>query len=282
MTVNTLPEPVATLGAFLRDRRSRLQPGTDAQAGRRRTPGLRREEVAARAHVSVVWYTWLEQGRGGAPSSEVLERLALALELDASGREMLFLLALQRLPPVSPIEVRPISPALQNVLDGMPTSPAIVKTPTWDIVAWNKAAMAVLTNFTALEPRERNVLRRMFSNSDVRAALPDWEHVARMAVAVFRLDVARTGGSTEAVELAAELSATSEDFRRFWAEQDVRDHGVGVKRMRHPVLGELELDYSTFSVDGADGLSMLVFTPRSAEQAHAIEALIAAGKPDTR
>lgn len=277
MSVNTLPDPVATLGSFLRDRRSKLQPGPDVQ-GRRRTPGLRREEVAARAHVSVVWYTWLEQGRGGPPSSEVLERLAIALELDATGREMLFLLAQQRLPPVNPVELRPISPALQSVLDGMPASPAIVKTPTWDIVAWNQAAMAVLTNFTVLEPRERNVLRRMFSNAEVRAALPDWEEVARLAIAVFRIDVARTGGSPEAVELAAELHESSEDFRRLWADQDVRDHGVGIKRLTHPVLGALELDYSTFSVDGADGLSMVVFTPRSTEQARAISALIASQK----
>ena len=115
MTVNTLPDPVASLGSFLRDRRARLQPGPDVQ-GRRRTPGLRREEVATRANVSVAWYTWLEQGRGGPPSNEVLERLARALELDAAGREMLFLLAQQRPPPLNTVAQPSVTLALQCAL----------------------------------------------------------------------------------------------------------------------------------------------------------------------
>src|SRR5580698_8236229 len=147
MTVNTLPDPVASLGSFLRDRRSRLQPGQDVR-GRRRTPGLRREEVAMRASVSVTWYTWLEQGRGGPPSDEVLERLARALELDATGREILFLLGQQRPPPLSPSPPPAVTPALQRVLDAFP-NPAIVKTPTWDIVAWNEAARTVLGDYTS-------------------------------------------------------------------------------------------------------------------------------------
>jgi transcriptional regulator with XRE-family HTH domain len=109
MSTTTLPQRPESLASFLRERRARLQPDAAAR-GRRRTPGLRREEVAARAHVSVVWYTWLEQGRGGAPSAEVLERLARALELDAAGREMLFLLA-DRPPPIGPLPARPAVPA---------------------------------------------------------------------------------------------------------------------------------------------------------------------------
>lgn len=228
-----------------------------------------------RANVSVAWYTWLEQGRGGPPSSEVLERLARALEFDAAGREMLFLLGQQRPPPLNQVEAPDVTPALQRVLDGMRTSPAIVKTPTFDIVAWNAAAAAVLGDYAAVPARERNALRRLFRDTSVRAMQPDWEESARAAVAVFRVDIARTGGSPEATALAEELLATSADFRELWAQNDVRSHWVGTKRLRHSLAGPLTLEYSAFAVDGAHGLSMIVFTPVSAVDVEAVEALLA-------
>jgi transcriptional regulator with XRE-family HTH domain len=273
MTANTLPGSALTLGGFLRDRRARLPPGPGA-ASRRRTPGLRREEVATRAGVSAIWYTWLEQGRGGPPSDDVLERLARALELDAAGREVLFLLAQQRPPPLNPVPPSPVAPALQRVLDALSNSPAVVKTATWDIVAWNPATAAVLADYAALPVRERNVLRRLFDAQAVRASLPDWEADARLAIAVFRVDVARAGGCPEAVALAAELQATSADFRRIWAENEMRSHWAGLKRLRHPLAWPLTLEYSAFAVDGADGLSMIVFTPAAPADAQAIALLL--------
>ncbi|MDE1179928.1 helix-turn-helix transcriptional regulator [Paraburkholderia sp.] len=279
MPVNTLSmlnTATPSLGAFLRDRRSRLAPGPEVQ-GRRRTPGLRREEVASRANVSVAWYTWLEQGRGGPPSDEVLERLARALELDAASREMMFLLAQQRPPPrLAPVDLPPVAPAVQRVLDGMPTSPALVKTPTWDVVAWNAAATAVLADYASLPVRERNVLRRIFSDTHAQVAMPDWEDVARFAISVFRIDVARAGNLPEAAELVAELEESSAAFRRLWAENDVRNHAGGIKRLRHPVLGLITLEYSAYSVEDAEGLSVVVFTPTIAAEVRAIERLIAA------
>ena len=276
MDTNTLPVPTLTLGGFLRDRRARLSPGADASArqlGRRRTPGLRREEVAARAGVSVTWYTWLEQGRGGPPSEEALERLARALELDASGREMLFLLAQNRPPPVSPAPMPPVAPVVQRVLDSLVPTPALVKTPTWDVVAWNAAASAVLTDYAKLPVGDRNVLRRLFGPAVYRKSL-DWESDARFALASFRIDVARAGGSPEAAALAAELQANSADFRRLWAENDIGHNWTGRKRLMHPVAGQLTLDYATFGVGGAEGLSMIVFTPVTAEDALAIASLL--------
>ncbi|WP_322044606.1 helix-turn-helix transcriptional regulator [Paraburkholderia sp. J67] len=280
MPVNTLTppltEPVDSLGGFLRERRERLAPGPDASA-RRRTPGLRREEVAARAHVSVAWYTWLEQGRGGPPSAEVLERLARALELDDAGREMLFLLGQQRPPPLTPnADATSVPALLQSVLDGQPNSPAIIKTPTWDVVAWNEAASAVLGDYGAVPAHARNVLRRLFGDDPhMRAMLPDWEDNARWAVSVFRIDVARGGGAPQAQALVAELLAQSEDFRRIWAESEVRRHGIGTKRLVHSEAGPLALSYSSFGVDGSNGLSMIVFSPATAHDARAIETLIA-------
>jgi transcriptional regulator with XRE-family HTH domain len=274
MTTNSQAPPGLglTLGGFLRDRRARLSPGPGAPS-RRRTPGLRREEVATRAEVSVTWYTWLEQGRGGPPSDEVLERLARALELDAAGREVLFLLAQQRPPPLKPTPSPQVPLSLQRVLDAMPMSPAVVKTPAWDIVAWNAAATAVLSDFATLPVVERNVLRRLFSDK-ARRALPDWEADARFALAVFRVDATRAGDYPEAAALAAELQATSADFRRLWAENEVRSHGVGIKRIRHPLAGPLTLEYSAFSVDSGDGLSMIVYTPASPADLRAIALLL--------
>ncbi len=171
-------------------------------------------------------------------------------------------------------KLRVVPAAVQGVLDALLTSPAYVKTPAWDIVAWNAAALAVLTNFGVLPPRERNVLRRLFGAPAVHASLPDWEADARFAVAAFRVDAARAGDCPEAAAIAAELQATSADFRRLWAENEVRSHWFGLKRFQHPVAGPLTLEYSTFSVDGGDGLSMIVFTPASPADAQAIAALL--------
>ena len=276
MNTNTLPQPVETalsLGGFLRDRRARLPPtpGTDS---RRRTPGLRREEVATRANVSVTWYTWLEQGRGGPPSDEVLERLARALELDAAGREFMFLLAQQRPPPLKAAPAPSVSPALQRVLDGLTATPAIIKTPSWNIVAWNAAAAAVLSDYTAQTPSERNLLRRLFSTGSVRKSLPDWEADARFALAAFRVDAARAGDCPEATALAAELQASSPDFRRMWADNETSSHYVGLKRIQRSGAGTITLEYQSLSVDSAVGLSMIVFTPVTAADAAGITLLL--------
>lgn len=266
------------LGVYLKDRRARLDPGAlGFPMNRRRTPGLRREEVAQRANISATWYAWLEQGRGGAPSADVLDRIARALMLTDVEREHVFLLGLGR-----PPEIRyraggeGVEPRLQRVLDGMEASPAMVKTATWDIVAWNRAAAIVLTDYGALPAGQRNVLRLMFRESRVRAAQHDWESVARFVVAAFRADVARAGAESEVRQLVEELSLTSPEFRAFWAENDVGAHGGGAKRLRHPMLGELVLEYSAFAVDGRPDLGMVVYNPVSREDADRIRALVAA------
>jgi transcriptional regulator with XRE-family HTH domain len=276
MTANSLPGPGMSLGGFLRDRRARLAP-TPGQR-RRRTPGLRREEVASRAGVSVTWYTWLEQGRGGPPSSAVLERLASALELDPSGREILFLLAQQRPPPLRRAPVSQVTPAVQRVLDALVNSPAFVRTPSWDVVAWNVAALAVLGDYHAAPIEERNILRRLFGNPAVTST-SDWEAYARAALAVFRVDVARAGGSAEADALVADLQAASPDFRRLWAENEMHSQGSGSKHFDRPGVGPFSVDYAAFAVEGDEGLTMVVFTPSSPADARAVETLIASRPP---
>src|SRR5579875_2243683 len=151
------------LGTYLKDRRAKLDPAAFGfSPARRRTPGLRREEVAQRANISPTWYTWLEQGRGGAPSADVLDRIAGALMLTEIEREHLFLLGLGRPPEIRYQAAGGVTPRLQRVLDALELSPAIVKTATWDVVAWNRAASTVLADYGSLLPEQRNILRLVF------------------------------------------------------------------------------------------------------------------------
>ena len=266
-----------SLGGYLRERRGRLDPAALGFApARRRTPGLRREEVAARAHISATWYAWLEQGRGGAPSADVLDRLARALMLTEIEREHLFLLGLGRLPDVRYRPAGGVTPRLQRVLDAMDTSPALIRNVIWDVVAWNRAAAVMLTDYARLPPEERNVLRLIFLDPRSRAMNRDWEGVARFVVGVFRADAARAGAVASAAPLVEELRRRSPEFAAFWDDGDVQGFGEGVKHLRHPVLGEIAIEYSAFAVDGRPDLSMLVYNPTSREDAERIRSLLGA------
>ena len=263
------------LGDYLKDRRARLDPAAlGYPLTRRRTPGLRREEVAQRANVSATWYTWLEQGRGGAPSDDVLDRIAGALMLTELEREHLFLLALGRPPAIRYQANGSITPRLQHVLDALEFSPALVKTATWDVVAWNRAAAAVLTDYGKLEPSQRNVLRLMFGDPRVRAHQADWASVARFVVAAFRLDAARAGAVQSVQALVQEMCERSPEFAALWRDQEVREHGEGTKLLRHPVVGLIEMEYSAFTVDGRPDLSMVIYHPATPEDAERVRQLI--------
>lgn len=264
------------LGRYLRDRRSRLDSAAlGFHCGRRRTPGLRREEVAQRSNISATWYTWLEQGRGGAPSADVLNRLANGLMLTDVEREHLFMVGLGRLPEVHYKAAERISPRLQRLIDAFETTPALIKTATWDIAAWNRAAAVVLTDYSKLPPSERNILRIMFGDPRVKAAQHDWDGLARFVVGAFRADATRAGAGDEVRKLVEELSQLSPEFEALWRDNDVRTHGEGIKRITHPVLGPLELEYSSFVVDGRPDLSMIVYNSTSPAQSAAIRSLIA-------
>lgn len=250
-----------SLAAFLKDRRTRLDPGAFGFSGRRRTPGLRREEVAQRANISPTWYTWLEQGRGGAPSADVLNRIASGLMLTEPEREHLFMLGLGRPPEVRYKSTEGITPRLQRLLDTLDASPAFVKTATWDVVAWNAAAAVVLTDYGKLPEGQRNLLRQIFSSPSLRAKQHDWEGLARFVVGAFRADAARAGAMSEVSDLVDELSKSSPEFAAFWGENDVRLQSDGLKRIEHPDLGTVELEYSAFSLDGRPDLGMMVYNP---------------------
>lgn len=269
------------LGTYLKDRRARLDPvALGYAATRRRTPGLRREEVAQRACISPTWYTWLEQGRGGAPSGDVLERLAHALVLTGVEREHLFLLALGHPPELRFEKGMHVPSRLQRVLDALEHSPAFVRTLSWDIVCWNRPAAAVF-GYGEQAHDDRNILRRIFCHPRSRAAQLDWESVARFAVAAFRADAARAGPSVEVDALVRDLCSRSPEFARMWQNLDVASYGEGIKHLRHDAVGLISMEYSSFAVDGRPDLAMVVYNPVTSEDLNKMRALIATARNGT-
>ncbi len=265
------------LGDYLKHRRTQLDPAAFGfPPARRRTPGLRREEVAQRANISPTWYTWLEQGRGGAPSADVLDRIARALMLTDVEREHLFLLGLGRPPEARYRKNESVTPRLQRVLDALNPSPALIRTATWDVVAWNRASTVMLMDYESLPPEHRNILRFIFLDPRARAAQYDWESVARFVLSAFRVDAARAGAAAEVEPLINELCRLSSEFEAMWRDNDVRGahHGEAVKHIRHPTAGPLAFEYSAFSVDGRTDLAMVVYNPATPADADKISALL--------
>ena len=266
------------LGTYLKDRRGKLDPGTFGfPPERRRTPGLRREEVAQRANISPTWYTWLEQGRGGAPSADVLDRIARALMLTDVEREHLFLLGLGRPPEARYRGDGGVTPRLQRVLDALEPTPALIRTATWDVVAWNRAATVMLFDYASAPPGERNVLRFIFLDPRVRAAHDNWEGMARFVVSAFRVDAARAGAAAEVEPLVDELCRLSPEFKALWRNNEVLSHGEAVKHIRHPTLGDIAFEYSVFAVDGRPDLSLPIYNPATAADAAKISSMSAPG-----
>ena len=270
--MTTLTADESLLGTYLKDRRARLDPAAFGfSQDRRRTPGLRREEVAQRASISPTWYAWLEQGRGGAPSADALDRIARALMLTDVEREHLFLLGLGRSPGARYRRTEGVTPRLQRVLDALDPSPALIRTATWDVIAWNRGATALLMDYGALPPEQRNMLRFLFLDPRARAVHHDWESLARLVVGAFRLDAARAGAAAEVEPLVEELCRLSPEFRGMWRENEPpAEHGEVVKHIRHPVLGPLAFEFSVFAVDGRTDLSLLVYNPTNPADAEKI------------
>lgn len=263
------------LGSYLRDRRGKLDPAEcGIEATRRRTPGLRREEVAQRANVSATWYTWLEQGRGGSPSSDVLDRLAKALALTSAEREHLFLLAQHRPPEIRHQPFEPISQQLQRVLDAMTFSPAVLRTALWDVVGWNAAASVVMTDYALLPPEERNILKLIFCNDRVRSHMVNWERDARSAVAAFRAEAIKAAHPEHLQAMVDELSRKSPEFYAIWRDYDIQNYGAGTKHFRHEIAGDLMMEYSSFTVDGRPDLGLVIFTPLTDADAERVRLLL--------
>lgn len=251
------------LGDFLRTRRARIAPEQVGlpRGSRRRTPGLKRAEVAQLATVSVDWYTWLEQGRPITVSTQVLESLVQALHLDANEREHLFFLAHQQPPPMISMGLETVSPTVQHFLDHQGLNPAFVSGRRWDIVAWNEAACAVFGDFRLMTTRERNTVWRLFTSPMYRQLVVDWEQHARRVLAQFRTSCGRYLGDPQLTELINDLMLCSPEFRAWWPDHEVLGAPEGKKMLNHPQAGYLMFEHLTFQVFDTPDLKVTVYTP---------------------
>ncbi|MEV0437924.1 helix-turn-helix transcriptional regulator [Streptomyces spectabilis] len=244
----------AELSEFLRTRRARLQPqdvGLTGYGRHRRVPGLRREELAQLAGVSVAYYTRLEQGNGRNVSAEVLDSIARALRLSNAEHAHLTHLAkptAHKKKRVAPTQA--LRPALQHLLDAMETVPAYVGGRRSDILGWNRMATAVFGDWGALPREQRNWARLVFLDPAVRELFADtWDQKTSDMVSFLRMDAGCYPNDPQLSALVGELSVKSETFRKLWAAHDVREKGHGVKQLRHPLVGELTLSYETMRLD---------------------------------
>ncbi|MBS2551927.1 helix-turn-helix domain-containing protein [Catenulispora sp. NL8] len=252
------------LGDFLRSRRAAVDPreaGMPDDGRLRRVPGLRREELAMLAHVSVDYIVRLEQGRTTRVSGSVLDALADALRLKPDERDYLFTVAdvTPGAPTRRPSQSEP-APRLRQLLDTMPDVPAIVVNHRMDVLAWNRGAAGLLTDFSALPPAHRNLIRLTFLDQSFRALYGDWQRAAKDCVATLRMEAARRTDDAALNALVGELSVRDQDFRTWWATHQVRGPSQLVKTYRHPIAGTMDLDVQQFSVDTHPDQKLIAFT----------------------
>ena len=235
----------AELAAFLRQRRARVRPAdVGLEVGqRRRTPGLRRQEVAQLAGMSVDYYIRLEQGRGPRPSRQMIAAICRALRLSPDEAAYLHHLA-GEVPGPPPGPVRDVRPGLLHLLDRLDDTPAMICDAKYDVLAWNAMAAALIADFSALPPGERNIIWRFFTDPDVRGRhdADGARRFARESVADLRAAAARYPRDAGVRQLVDRLLAASAGFRDLWAERDVEARRSARKRLRHPVVGWLDLD----------------------------------------
>ncbi|QJT02170.1 helix-turn-helix domain-containing protein [Streptomyces asoensis] len=254
------------LGDFLRSRRARIQPeevGLPSH-GRRRVPGLRREEVAQLAGVSVDYYIRLEQGRGPSVSDAVLDAVGRVLRLDDTEHAYLHAVARPRKPAGRPAAPR-VRAGVQSLLDSMERTPAFVLDQRMDVLAWNTLADAVF-GYGRTGPEGRNIPRHVFLDPGSQDFYPEWSAVAVQCVAHLRVLAGHHQDDRRLTALVGELSLKSDDFRRLWADHPVRECAYGVKRIQHPVAGLLTFPYETLAVSADPDQSLLVYTPEAGSE----------------
>jgi transcriptional regulator with XRE-family HTH domain len=263
----TAIDPRSEVREFLSSRRARISPaqaGLPAYGGNRRVKGLRREEVAMLAGVSVDYYVRMERGYLAGASESVLDALASALQLDEAEREHLYALAREsgaggtRRKRRTPRTVRP---ALEQVLDAIVGAPAWIRNGRHDVLAMNQLARALYAPVLADPRRPANTARFVYLNREAAEQFfVDYDKIARDAAAMLRLEAGQNPHDDDLIALVGELSTRSELFRKQWASQDVRFHRSGRKRLRHPAIGQLDLDFEAMQLPSDPGLQLNIYT----------------------
>ncbi|WP_338033855.1 helix-turn-helix transcriptional regulator [Kutzneria albida] len=270
-TTNT---PREELGAFLRSRRERLTPGELGLpvAPRRRTPGLRRAEVAELAGISGSWYAWLEQGRVRT-SEQVLRSVARALRLDEAEAAHVLSFAEENSAP-SDRRARWVSMNLLSLVDSMTPNPALVIDPHWDLLAWNPSYAALLTDPARLAPEHRNLLWLVFRWPPCRDLLVDWESEARVLLGQFRAKAARSPGDPRYAEIVNAILADP-DAARWYGDRETAAFHPAVKHFRHPVVGDLRLRYVKLAAVDEPSHHFLAYLPDDSAAEAGVRALVA-------
>jgi transcriptional regulator with XRE-family HTH domain len=251
------------LADFLRRRRESLQPEEVGLpgGGRRRTPGLRREEVAQLAGVGTTWYTWLEQGRDVRASLEVLEAIAAALRMTHAERTHLFVLGRGEQPPPSRPPAERVVPTTRRLIEHLGGNPAFILGRRWDYLAWNRAALAILGDFGAVPKAERNHVWLTFMDPARRERFTDWEHSIRLMVARFRADSAHHVGDPSFEELISALNRSSPEFSKLWKRHEVAGTGAGRKEVNHPVAGRMVFEHAVFHPAESPEQRLALYSP---------------------
>jgi transcriptional regulator with XRE-family HTH domain len=279
---NTITLRRNELAAFLRSRRERIAPEDVGLPGghRRRTAGLRREEVAQLAGVGVTWYTWLEQGRPINASAQVLDAVARTLRLDPVERQHLFRLAEAPDPAAADAEGQLLRPEIQDILDRLSPMPASVVTERFDILAWN-AAYAVLFPYTAdSAPSQRNSLLYCFTRPGCCNAIENRVDQRAAMVAQLRAAYGRHVGDPAWTGFIRRMEAASPEFATVWATQDVAQPAFYAKIFRHPRYPRLAMTSTSFAVQAAPGTRMVVYTPADDATREAMDRLVTEYGPD--
>ena len=256
----------AELSDSLRTRRAQVTPeqvGLESN-GQRRTPGLRREEVAQLAGVGLSWYTWLEQGRDIHPSAQVLDAIGRALALDAAERAHLFHLARVELPLPEGDYPRDASPELIAFVEAIDPHPAYAIGPRFDVLAWNNASTLVFHNWATLPVQHRNLLWWLFVHPAWDRTKPSWEEVAKSNLARFRAQHARRPDDAGFAALIAELTQTSPEFRAWWPRHEVISEQAGSKTVEHAELGTLRLHHLQSTPTSDPELRLTIYVPADA------------------
>ncbi|MFJ5301569.1 helix-turn-helix domain-containing protein [Streptomyces sp. NPDC088350] len=277
----------AELSEFLRTRRARLQPqdvGLPDFGRHRRVPGLRREELAQLAGVSVAYYTRLEQGNGRNVSSEVLDAIARALRLtDAESAHLTHLAKPKQHKKRQSSPSQQVRGPLRQLIDTIDTVPAYVSGRRTDILVWNRMAAAVFGDWSALPPQDRNWARLVFLRPEYRDLFVDWEQKANDIVMYLRMDAGCHPDDPRLSALVGELSVKSEEFRRLWATHDVKEKSYGVKLLHHPLVGDLTLNFETFRLaDDAEQSLITYHAEPGSPSADALRLLASWGTDATR
>jgi transcriptional regulator with XRE-family HTH domain len=267
--MSTGQRPPDGLGAFLKARRAQLTPhevGLPEVGTHRKVAGLRREEVAQLAAISVDYLTRLEQGRVAA-SASVLVTLCRALRLDEDQQAYLHELA-GKPPRTRRRPAQQARPAMRRLLGQLTETPAIVLGRRLDILAWNAGATALYTDFARLTARNRNYVRLLFTQPAFRALHADWEHDARTVVASLRMEAATDPDDPELAVLVGELAVQDADFRTWWATHQVTRAGYGTKHYRHPLVGDLTLDCDTWDSPDGSGQRLMIVSAEPGTPSH--------------